>query len=191
MLRRCFGSRGDLRILDVGCGDGLFFDGLREFGDVEGIEPAADLVDPAGPHRARITVAPFDETFRPHKRYSLILMLDVLEHLDHPAEAVRHACSLLEPGGRLLITVPAFRLLWTSHDVLNQHRTRFRKSTFRQLAERAGLRILDARYLFIWSFPAKLLVRMKEGLAGARPEVPRLPPPWVNRLLWKLCRAEN
>ena len=45
------------RILDVGCGDGLFFDALARFGEVEGLEPDASLVgDPRW--RDRITVGP-------------------------------------------------------------------------------------------------------------------------------------
>ncbi|HEX6533404.1 MAG TPA: class I SAM-dependent methyltransferase, partial [Gemmatimonadaceae bacterium] len=112
--------------LDVGCGDGLFFDRLAALGcTVDGVENDAALVDPEGPHRARITVGPFDERFQPGTRYSLVLMLDVLEHLRDPLGALRHAVSLLEPGGVFLATVPAFLALWTTHDVLNQHVTRY------------------------------------------------------------------
>ena len=108
-------------ILDVGCGDGLFFDRLHEMGEVEGIEPDASLVDPQGAHRHRIHIQPFDDRFRPSANYSLILMLDVLEHLEDPVAALRHAASLLTETGRLVITVPAFRILWTNHDVINHH----------------------------------------------------------------------
>ncbi len=86
------------RILDIGCGDGLFFDRLAEFGNVEGVEPSIDLVSPDNPHRNRIYVCPFDENFRPGKQYSLITMLDVLEHLDDPMGALRHALDLLGTG---------------------------------------------------------------------------------------------
>ena len=57
-------------ILDVGCGDGLFFDRLHEMGEVEGIEPDASLVDPQGAHRHRIHIQPFDDRFRPSAVYS-------------------------------------------------------------------------------------------------------------------------
>lgn len=191
VLRRRFGSKANLHILDVGCGDGLFFDRLQEFGDVEGVEPAGELVDPNGPHRPKIAVAPFDETFCPGKQYSLILMLDVIEHVDQPASALRHARTLLEPGGLLVITVPAFPVLWTNHDVLNQHRTRFTKPRLCELAEQARLRILDARYLFGWMFPAKLLLKAKEEITGTKPDIPRVPGPWWNHFLLRLARAEN
>jgi 2-polyprenyl-3-methyl-5-hydroxy-6-metoxy-1,4-benzoquinol methylase len=191
VLRRRIGSKANVHILDVGCGDGLFFDRLQEFGDVEGVEPAGELVDPKGPHRAKISVAPFDESFCPARRYSLILMLDVIEHVDQPESALRHAWTLLEPGGLLVITVPAFPMLWTNHDVLNQHRTRFTKARIRKLAKQARLRILDARYLFGWVFPAKLLLRAKEKITAAKPDIPRVPGPGWNHFLWRLSRAEN
>src|SRR5579862_4942250 len=85
---------GHLNILDVGCGEGLFFDRLSEFGHVEGIEVEGALpVD--SPWLNRIRVCPFDETFQPEKQYSLILMLDVLEHLADPAAALRNVRRLL------------------------------------------------------------------------------------------------
>jgi len=191
LLRKQFGSRSDLQILDVGCGDGLFFDRLEQFGEVEGIEAVTDLIAPHGIHRTKIHVGEFDESFHPRKHYSLILMLDVLEHLDRPEAALRHAGTLLELGGVLLITVPAFRLLWTNHDVLNQHRTRFTKAGLRNLLERGRLRVLDARYFFVWLFAAKLCTRAIEGMVRSKPGVPRVPAPWLNKLLWKFSRAEN
>lgn len=178
------------KILDVGCGDGLLFDHLLKFGDVEGVEPEAALVRSASPHRARIHVVPFDSRFAPAKQYSLVLMLDVLEHMPDPLAALAHAKSLLVPGGAVLATVPAFNLLWTNHDVINQHVTRYRKKTFRPLFEQTGLNILEERYLFHWMFPAKLLARAVEKLSGSRPSVPSVPPAWINQTLIWISRLE-
>lgn len=178
------------RILDVGCGDGLFFDRLLELGDVEGVEPDAALVRSDGPHRARIQIVHFD-SFVPGKPYSLILMLDVLEHMPDPVAAVAHARSLLIPGGALLATVPAFNLLWTNHDVINHHVTRYRKATFHPLFKQAGLQILEERYLFQWMFPAKLLTRAVERISALQPSVPSVPPHWINQSLLWISRLER
>ena len=188
-IRRLSPPRGD--ILDIGCGDGLFFDRLSEFGEVEGIEPCAELVNPGNPHRQRIYISPFDQAFQPGKQYSLILMLDVLEHLDNPAAALRQIAALLRPGGWFVATVPAFNALWTNHDVLNHHRTRYTKSSFRNLIHDTGLRIRDARYLYHWTFPLKLAVRVSERLFPREPQPPGIPPRLLNEFFYRFSRVEQ
>lgn len=180
-------------VLDVGCGDGLFFDELAKLPGVQrvdGVEPAAALVSPGGPHRARIHVGAFDTSFSPPQRYSLVLMLDVLEHLPDPASSLRHALSLLEPGGVFLATVPAFNALWTRHDDLNHHFTRYDKVSFAALAAESGLRIDESRYFFHWMAAAKIATRIKEALVPGAPASPSVPPELLNRALYALSRVE-
>jgi|SRR5215470_16322584 len=183
------GSRGP--ILDIGCGDGLLFDRLSAFGEVEGVEMDSSLVSPKSPWKDRIYVGSFDGSFQPRKRYSLILMLDVLEHFSDPLPPLRRALALLEQQGILLITVPAFRCLWTSHDELNRHFTRYTKQTFTQLAKEAGMKIHYCRYFFYWTFPVKLLIRIKEAFFHTSAETPRIPPYWINTALYKFSALEQ
>jgi SAM-dependent methyltransferase len=190
VLRERIGRRGAKRILDVGCGDGLFFDRLSAFGDVEGVEPDARLLSQS-PRREAIYVGPFDESFNPGKQYSAILFLDVLEHLDDPQAAIRHALSLLEPTGFVLVTVPAFTALWTTHDVLNHHKCRYTDRGFRSVANRAGLVVQESRYFFHWLFPLKLMARAVEAVARPRPHSPRTPPAWLNRFAYSLSVLEQ
>lgn len=190
-LRRIAPVGGFSSILDVGCGDGLFFDRLSAFGSVEGVESDASLIDPEGKHRSRIHVAPFDRRFQPGKRYSLILMLDVFEHLDDPEGALRHAATLLEAHGTLLATVPAFQLLWTKHDEINHHHTRFTKRSFLRLARHASIEIRETRYFFHWLFAAKLAVRLAETIRRRASSSASLPPRFINRALYLLSRSEQ
>lgn len=178
-------------ILDIGCGDGLFLPALGRFGNPEGLEPDAGLVTEIGRGRGTIHTVPFDERFQPPRRFGLILMLDVLEHLDDDAAALRHATGLLAPGGLLLITVPAFRLLWTAHDDYNHHRTRYTAATFDRAAARAEVEVTARRYFFHWLFPLKLMVRLKETLRPAAPTMPAVPGGLVNRLFYGVSRLEQ
>jgi 2-polyprenyl-3-methyl-5-hydroxy-6-metoxy-1,4-benzoquinol methylase len=190
-LRALQPAQGWRSILDVGCGDGLFFDQLLQLGEVQGVEPMAALVNRKGPHRSRIHVCPFDENFQPGKQFSLILMLDVLEHLPDPAAALRRALALLAPQGVLLVTVPAFKCLWTNHDVINEHFTRYTRKTFRELAGQAGLCIRGKRYFFQWLFPIKLATRVLERAMDLQPQPARVPPRWINIPLYLLSRLEQ
>lgn len=191
VLREHLESAAPRSILDIGCGNGLFFPALKEFGDVEGIEPSVELVSHSGPDRARIRVAPFDANFQPGKQFQLALMLDVLEHLSDPGGALRHATGLLAPGGYLLITVPAFNLLWTNHDVINHHHTRYRRNTLRPLLRAADLQIIEERYWYQWTCPVKLVVGVAEKIFRLAPSLPSVPPRWMNELLFELSRMEQ
>jgi SAM-dependent methyltransferase len=197
-LRELQLSGRNATILDVGCGDGLFFDRLREFGIAEGVEPDTSLLRPDAPYRDRIHTRPFDETFRPGggREYDVILMLDVLEHLPDAQGALTHALSLLAPGGIVVATVPAFQALWTNHDVINQHIVRYDRAAFFALAGAAGMRIDSARYFFHWVAPVKLATHLAERLNSGNgrvrhPRPPRVPPWVINRTLYWLTRLEQ
>lgn len=189
-LRNILAEGGHARILDVGCGDGLFFDRLRSFGEIEGVEPDSSMLDPRGPWRHVIHAGPFDETFQPSHRYDVILMMDVLEHMNRPDRAVQLVRRLLEPGGHLLATVPAFAWLWTRHDDLNHHVRRYNRAELRKLFRDAGLAIERERFLFQWIVPAKLMVRTWERVHRSPPGPPSVPFAPLNSLLWALTRAE-
>lgn len=190
-LRAFAPPQGWKNILDVGCGDGLFFDQLLKLGEVEGVEPSGELVSPQNPHRSRIHIGNFDGSFQPGKEFSLILMLDVLEHLPDPAAALRHALALLSPQGRVLVTVPAFKLLWTNHDVINEHFTRYTRGTFREVARQAGLAIHAERYFFHWLVPLKLATRVVERVRRSPPWPADVPPGWINTPCYLLSRLEQ
>jgi SAM-dependent methyltransferase len=179
------------RVLDVGCGDGLFLQVLSQFGaHVEGLELDPSVVSEAAASEHTIHIQPLDESFRPQHSYDLICLLDVLEHLEDPAAALRRCHELLTPFGNLLVTVPAFRSLWTSHDKINHHYTRYRSRTLSLLVERAEFRILDSRYFFHWLFPVKLAIRAVE-MIRRRPASPHIPPAILNRVLYAISRSEQ
>ena len=186
-----FGA-GDIGpILDVGCGDGLFFPKLRAFGTPEGIE-----IDPAAlggrPPAPNIHLGPFDQSFQPGKTYRLVLMLDVIEHVPDDAGFLKRAVDLLAPGGRILITVPALQWLWTQHDELNHHQRRYTKKRFAAVARDAGMAIDDSRYFFLWTVPVKLMVRARERLfRPSADRLPKIPHPAVNAALRAFSHAEH
>jgi SAM-dependent methyltransferase len=169
----------DTRILDVGCGAALFFDALEKFGQVEGIESDVRAVEQSGRWRARIHVGELD-SFKPGYRFDLVLMLDVLEHVQYPDQLFRRAADLLTPNGRILATVPAFDWLWTSHDDLNHHRNRYTAIQIRNLITDAGLTTVETSYLFQSLIFPKLLVRAKEALVSSAASVPKIPIPVLN-----------
>ena len=178
-------------ILDVGCGDGLFFEKLRAFGEPEGVEEDAALVTAVGRAQGPIHVGPFDESFRPSRRYALILLLDVLEHCRDDRACLRRALDLLAPGGTIVVTVPAFRALWTAHDDVNRHARRYTRASLGRLAADAGLRLDRTEYLFQFTAVLKLAVRAKEAVWRPGRELPPVPGRLVNGVLRTAAVAEH
>lgn len=190
-LERLRPAAGWRRALDVGCGDGLLFPRLAAYaGLVEGVEPDAGLVTPGARDHGIIHVQPFDTSFRPPHRYDLVLFLDVLEHIADAEGAIAHAASLMEPGGVVLVTVPAFRHLWTSHDDLNHHVTRYTRRELLKLLSR-DFTVERARHFFRWVHPAKLVQRAMEGIRRPTPAPPSIPQAPLNYTMYAMSRIEE
>src|SRR5206468_5559412 len=102
-IRRLLAGVSNARILDVGCGAGLFFDALEPYGRVEGIESDPAAVEQSGKWKTRIVVGELDGAYTPERPFDLILMLDVLEHVNNPEHILRRAREVVTPSGAVLI----------------------------------------------------------------------------------------
>lgn len=195
-LERAFGPRGDLDILDVGCGTGRNLDVLRRWGRVVGVEPQgpgldACRADGLGPERVAVgtaTALPF-----PAERFDLVTAFDVLEHLDDDAAGLREMRRVLRPAGHIFVTVPAYRFLWSGHDEALGHRRRYVASELHATLNRAGFVVIRRSYAISTPLPAILAYRVVEGLrpgtdgpAASYVDVPA----WANKLLVGALRLE-
>lgn len=135
------------RILEIGCGPGSNLGMLKTFGTVTAIEPspvARELLRTMpGTSDVDVRVGTWPEVteLAPDESFDLIAMLDVLEHIDDDAAALRAAREALAPGGRLLITVPAHPWMWSVHDEKLHHRRRYTRATLRAAITGAGLQV--------------------------------------------------
>lgn len=194
-LERLSARRAPERILDIGCGDGLFFDALSRFGEPWGVETDEGLVDPSGKWAARIKIAPFGAGYEDGRDYGLITMLDSLEHIEDDAAAARRAAALLAPGGFFFLTVPALPSLWSVHDEANKHFRRYTRAALRAVLEGAGLEVETVGSFFGWPvlplYARKLLGGGKTP-AEAAGDYAVLPPPRpVNAVLYAATALEQ
>lgn len=181
------------RLLDVGCGTGFVLERLRDYYEVWGLEPAA-----AAARRCRARgiehviegpVSAVDDL--PAGRFDCVAFLDVLEHLDDPAAALRSAARVLAPGGAAVVTVPAYQWLWSEHDRAHQHRRRYDRGSLEALLADAGFAPVVLSYYNARLFPLAVAQRSLWRLAGARsPLVLRTPPAPLNALLERVLLSE-
>jgi SAM-dependent methyltransferase len=180
-------------ILDIGCAGGVCFDDLSRYGEVYGVEPDPNLVDSCPQWRERIELTQFGSSYSTSRQYDLVLMLDVLEHIEDGAMALKQVRQLLKPGGQAILTVPALQSLWSVHDVINLHYRRYNKRGLKRLIEASGFTVRDLRYCFIWPlglmYLRKLLLGTKQRPGKAYTVSVPFPP--VNRLFVGLSRFEQ
>lgn len=159
---------GDLRVLDVGSGTGEMVGMLREFGSVTAMDDSAHAVAycrrrHAGAVTVRTGRVPDD--LRDGEVFDLVTAFDVIEHIEDDVAALRGLVAALEPGGRLVLTVPAYQLLWSRHDVNNGHHRRYRRGQLADVLRRAGGVRIDRIAYFNWLlFPPVLAVRLFDRL---------------------------
>ena len=183
------------RLLEVGCGTGGNIAMLSKFGDLTGVEHDAGAAIRAR-ERAQVPILEGSlpdalPTFE--KPFDWILALDVIEHVEEDAASVKSMAAHLKPGGRLLLTVPAFNFLWSQHDVENHHFRRYRKRDMRRLAHETGLRLNYLSYFNFWLFPAVALIRLVRKLLPYEEtwQDMRKPAPWANGLLERVFLSER
>ncbi len=176
------------RVLDIGCGTGIVTGYLRDAGiDCWGCD-----LGTAPPFN--LQTAPFlmpgqdaqdlPETFR--RTVGVVLLLDVLEHLESPAALLSALMRAFPALHTIVVTVPARRDLWSNYDVRNRHYRRYEPDTLSELASAGAWRLLEWRYLFHVLYPA---ARVLLALRQSRAEVLHAPGSRAARLLHRLVAS--
>lgn len=126
--------------------------------------------------------------------FDAIIMADVLEHCPDEAAVLEELRRVLRPGGLLLVTVPALRILWSHHDVAIGHYRRYRRGELVRLMGRFGFEARSSSYfnflLFLPFLAARLLQRaLRSRDREPRADYPVLPAP-INGLFATLLSLE-
>jgi SAM-dependent methyltransferase len=159
-------------ILNVGAATGRSSEWLGRHGDVCSLEYDQACCEAT---RARTGLSIVQGSVLdlpwPSETFDLVCAFDVIEHVEDDALAVRELLRVLRPGGAVVVTVPAFELLWSEHDDINRH---FRRYSLRQLrALFASARIITSTYfnsvLFFPIAAHRIVRKVVQSLCGKHP----------------------
>ncbi|MCC3154074.1 class I SAM-dependent methyltransferase [Hymenobacter sp. BT770] len=192
--KQLVGRGKPLTIVDVGAGSGFFALELeKHYGEaiakvylVDIGYSAAEIAATQGRKIEKVLAIP------PVIENGLVLLMDVLEHLPDDLamlQSIKAACVGEE--NHFFITVPAFRSLWSGHDVFLGHYRRYRIPMLRGVLTKANFRSIKNYYLYgslfplIWAVRQLSNLRQQDAASNMRPASPA-----VNRVLLGLTSAE-
>lgn len=200
------------RVLDIGCGGGLFLSLLKNQGaKVTGIELSDSRAEYArSRHGLEIQKRPIEDDFWRRDRvgrFEAVTLWDVIEHVNYPFQTIQSAADVLKPGGFLLIDTPCrdgfyhrfgeftykatrgryptfLNAMYSSH--LFGHKQIFATWEMKELFEAAGLEVIELRKFHELSFPYEFYLKK---LFRSETAV-RLLLPFVN-LFFRIFKIQN
>jgi SAM-dependent methyltransferase len=183
----------DAKILDAGSGTGGNIAMLSQHGKVFPME----LNDAAREIAFQLKNKAIEPGFLPNNipfrdlKFDLIVLLDVLEHVEDDIASLLSLKSRLKDNGWLLITVPAYPWLWSRHDESNHHKRRYVLRDLRRISKNAGLSIYYISYFNFVLFPLIAGLRLLKNIFkfGSDSDL-AMPSKIINQILAFLFRSE-
>jgi SAM-dependent methyltransferase len=183
------------RLLDVGSADGPSV-GWLNAGQLVSLDLDPRGLRPPSGICGSVLALPFADA-----SFEVVSAFDVLEHCDPESLALAELSRVLQPGGRLVLSVPAYQWAWSDHDVANGHHRRYTRPRAVQALESAGFDVLRATYGFTAVFPAfagdRMVRSLRHRFGSSRSDGPsdvvELAPvsPLVEKVLLGLCRLDR
>jgi SAM-dependent methyltransferase len=211
--RREIASENSWQLLDIGCGTGanlpLLCESVGESVGESGSVTAMDfsplalqfardhLVDlPVKLVQGDATRLPF-----PDEHFDVVTMLDVLEHVEDDAAALREIERVLRPGGAFILSVPAYQKLWSAHDEALHHFRRYEFHGLQKVLSAGGLRVWRISFAMsmmppiAWFWRRFILPfgprRPKEATRHSEGAVLPQVPAFINKLLITYLQVEG
>lgn len=181
-------------ILEIGAGTGGNLSMLSKYGQVTALEsnpearviaherhPETNIQSGSLPHSLPII----------KKKFDLICLFDVLEHISEDETALASLAPLLKPTGHIILTVPAYQWLFSNHDIYHHHFRRYNSRRLKITSQNAGLLIKHASYFNSLLFPAAAAARILEKFSkSSTPIGGEEPSHIINRILVTIFSCE-
>jgi len=181
LLRRLLPS-GKPALIELGRGSGSFLAAAEEMADIcVGVDGHFRMLEHCARRGGRPWLIHSDASRVPLERnqFDVVVALDVLEHVE-PLALLSEARRLVKRGGKLLVSVPAFDVLWSGADEAAGHRCRYRIGQIEQELDLTGWKLLGYTHYQFLLFSAVMISRRLNR--NSMPKLERSPRGWMNRI---------
>jgi SAM-dependent methyltransferase len=161
--------------LEIGSGTGTFASlwldgGLPRLTVSETDSAMVERLEKRFSDDARVTVRELDLLSAPSGQHSSVVAINVLEHIEDDVAGLTAAARLTQPGGAVVVFVPAFQFAMSRFDRALGHYRRYTKDSLRRALADAGLQVKELEYvnapgLVAWTIGMRLLrMSPREGV---------------------------
>lgn len=191
---------GSRLLMDLGCGVGGMLEPMAQYGKVIGTDVTFQGLEHCA-RRGFPRLLASHGTHGPIRDNSLhcVTAFDALEHIEDDLGALAEIHRMLEPGGVLIASGPAYQFLFAQQDRITHHFRRYTRGEFTQKARAVGFQVQKSSYINFWLFPAilpaVLLLKLKQAvqktsddLAGSNVGIGI--PRWLNATLAGIFSSE-
>jgi SAM-dependent methyltransferase len=166
-------------VLEVGCSSGYMLQEMRRAlpgALVIGSDYVRGPLEALAESMPEVPILHFDllKCPLPDACVDAVVLLNVLEHIEDDAGAVRQLLRILKPGGIAVIEVPAGPHLYDVYDKALMHFRRYRRKGAISLFETAGFEVLKASHLGFFVYPAFWAVKKKNRLLASESAATRV-----------------
>lgn len=164
-------DKKDKSCVEIGCGSGSTLTLLNNyFEKVSGVEPYQSTFIKNQVNQFPISKQNAEDFFRfKSAEYDLVAAFDVLEHIEFDENILKIINNSLKPGGKLIITVPAMKILWSSFDIFDLHYRRYNRKELILKLESSGFKVERVSYFFLFLVPVVFAVRKMRDLLKKEP----------------------
>ena len=180
----------DIDILEVGCGTGGNLDMLNEYGNIHAIEMDSFAIKNAQKIYPNVKQGELPNNIPFDKKFDLICMFDVLEHIEEDFETIEILRTYLKDDGIMLITVPAYQWLYGTHDKFLHHKRRYMLNNLLPIFKE--FKILKKSYFNTFLFPLVVLSRIIDKLSTNKTSMGyATPSKIINKILFLVFKSEK
>jgi len=183
----------DSFILDIGCSGGELLLSLQKLGftNLYGLDISLNAIKITQQRGLSNCFLGDAQNPKINKKFDLIIASDVLEHVRDVEKTISSWRNCLNPNGKIICFVPAFKFLWSGHDLINKHFRRYTLPKLSNLFSHNGFSIEKKSYWnFLLFFPILFLRSFFKNPKFSKNQL-RAPNFLINNFLIKLFSLEN
>ncbi len=164
-----YAEKKNPRILDIGCGTGKNIEKFKNLGTVYGLDSSTEALKFCKRRGLKnLILGSAEKIPLKEKSFDMITLLDVLEHTDDN-KTLKESYRILRKDGFMIITVPAFKWLWSKWDMILHHRRRYTSDSLIAILERNNFQVRKISYMYSFLVLPALIIRMIKSISIKQP----------------------